>query len=135
MFVHLLHMIAPGVRNAYKAYSYIYHRQYESIDAYSTTEMLGMHREFMASFSKETGRYRLDSAVSNSVDVLFAWAKTSKEDDLVKSCVFHYELMYIRHFSEGNGLVARMWQTLLLMQSWFMPICMLLWAVVQKQPW
>jgi len=114
------------VENAYKAYSAIYHRQFESFDVYSTAELLGIHGMFMAGFSEQAGRYRSDNTVSRRMDGLFEWVKASKEDALVKSCVFHYELMTLRPFNEGNGLVARIWQTLLHMLSIRMPI----WSVV-----
>ena len=122
-----------AAENAYKAYSAIYHRQYESIDVYSSSEMLGAHRAFMAGLSNEAGRFRNEKLISNCMDALLSWAKTTKEDAAVKSCVFHYELMQIRPFSEGNGLVARMWQTLLHMQCWYMPIRMPLWNIVDER--
>jgi len=122
-----------AVENAYKAYSAVYHRQYESIDVYSTAELLGMHRVFMTGFSEQAGCYRSYNTVSRRMDDLLQWVKVSKEDVLVKSCVFHYELMTLRPFSEGNGLMARMWQTLLHMQSWFIPIRMPIWGVVHKR--
>jgi len=138
-----------AVQNAYKAYSAIYHRQYESIDVYSIAEMLGAHKTFMINLTNEAGCYRsagiasagqnqrnktsMAKLVSSRVDDLFAWLKTSNEDMLVKSCIFHHELMSIRPFSDGNGLVTRMWTTLLYMQAWFMPIRMPLWGVVQER--
>ena len=33
---------------------------------------------------------------------------------LIRSCVFHYELELIHPFADGNGLVGRLWHTLLL---------------------
>lgn len=35
--------------------------------------------------------------------------------DLIKSCVFHYELAFIHPFLDGNGRMARLWQTRILM--------------------
>jgi len=36
---------------------------------------------------------------------------------LVASCAFHYELEFIHPFSDGNGRLGRLWQTLIL-SSW-----------------
>ena len=38
---------------------------------------------------------------------LFEYLKKSDEIELVKSCVFHYEMEFIHPFEDGNGRVAR----------------------------
>jgi len=48
---------------------------------------------------------------------LFKYLKTDLQM-LVKSCVFHYEMEFIHPFSDGNGRMGRLWQTLLLMQQY-----------------
>jgi len=51
------------------------------------------------------------------MDDLFAYLKKDKETHpLIKSCVFHYELMFIHPFADGNGRIGRLWQTVILMQ-------------------
>ena len=49
---------------------------------------------------------------------LFKWMKNVKEKlhPLILSTVFHYEFVFIHPFEDGNGRMARLWQTALLMQ-------------------
>ena len=45
---------------------------------------------------------------------LFGWLKRSDSHPLIAGCVFHYELEFIHPFSDGNGRIGRLWQTLIL---------------------
>jgi len=45
---------------------------------------------------------------------LFDWLKNSDEHPLIKSCVFHYEFEFIHPFSDGNGRIGRLWQSVML---------------------
>lgn len=45
---------------------------------------------------------------------LFSYLRTSKNSILLRNCVLHYELEFIHPFSDGNGRMGRLWQTLLL---------------------
>ena len=45
---------------------------------------------------------------------LFEWLQATKEHPLIASSVFHYEFEFIHPFSDGNGRMGRLWQTLLL---------------------
>ena len=45
---------------------------------------------------------------------LLSWLKKSPEHPLITSSVFHYEFEFIHPFSDGNGRLGRLWQTLIL---------------------
>jgi len=47
---------------------------------------------------------------------LLQWLKQSRDHPLIKSCVFHYEFEFIHPFSDGNGRMGRLWQSLILAQ-------------------
>ena len=49
---------------------------------------------------------------------LFDYLKKSDDPNLVKSCVFHYEMEFIHPFIDGNGRMGRIWQTLILMEKY-----------------
>ncbi len=48
---------------------------------------------------------------------LFNYLKTSEDPALIKSSLFHYETEFIHPFSDGNGRMGRMWQTVILMKD------------------
>lgn len=47
---------------------------------------------------------------------LFAWFGATEMHPLVASAVFHYRFEYIHPFSDGNGRMGRLWQTLRLIE-------------------
>ena len=54
--------------------------------------------------------------VSGLMADLNQWMQQAKDHPLIASSVFHYEFEFIHPFSDGNGRMGRLWQTLMLSQ-------------------
>jgi Fic family protein len=117
------------VKNAVEAYNALL-----SCDPYSITDLLGEHRLMTKDTVEESGRFRSKGVgvfagvipihvappadqVPILVKQLLDWAKRDELPQVIKSCIFHYEFEFIHPFSDGNGRMGRMWQTLLLYQE------------------
>lgn len=118
------------VKNAYTAYE-----ELTSINPYSMQDLLRIHGIMTAGLIKESGRFRSGEEgvfangqcifmapparlVPEEMANLFNWLqKESKSlQPLLLSSIFHYELVFIHPFADGNGRTARLWQTALLGQ-------------------
>jgi Fic family protein len=114
------------VRNAFAAYEQLPHWQ-----IYNSQHVLAAHGLLMQGLVDDTGRWRNSgvgiyrdqqllhmapppSQVQRLMADLLAWLKQSTVHPLVASCVFHYEFEFIHPFSDGNGRMGRLWQTLIL---------------------
>ena len=114
---------AQGAIEAYK--------NFDKYDPYSLNDLLKAHRLMMQDILKTAGSFRnINVGVGSRDEVshiappfnvvpqlmeqLFDWLKSSDEHPLIKSSVFHYEFEFIHPFSDGNGRVGRLWQSLLL---------------------
>ena len=117
------------VTNAIKTYEQIAVYKYSNVKS-----MLKAHKYMLDGLIDEVGQFRKGgvgilkgkevshvappaSRVPFLMDDLFSYLK--KETDthaLIKSCVFHYELMFIHPFADGNGRIGRLWQTVILMK-------------------
>lgn len=52
--------------------------------------------------------------VSGLMADLTGWLQQAKDHPLITGSVFHYEFEFIHPFSDGNGRMGRLWQTLIL---------------------
>lgn len=118
------------VKDAYEAYSII-----EKYDGFKEKDLLKAHGVIARSIDKECGKYRShpegvidergnvvhvapsEKMVPSLMANLFEWLKKDKDTPiLIKSCIFHYEFVFIHPFGDGNGRTARLWQNILLMK-------------------
>lgn len=117
------------VRNAIKVYERISEFQFNSIDSF-----LSAHAQLMAGLVENPGTFRKKGAgivrgeqlehiaphaknVPNLMSNLFNYLKNDEDIPLIKSCVFHYEMEFVHPFSDGNGRMGRLWQTVILMSK------------------
>lgn len=111
---------------------------YENLEKYnpnSEKSFLKAHQDLMIDLIKDAGKYRKQSVgivkgsevehlappfenVPFLMKDLFKYLKESDEIELIKSCVFHYEMEFIHPFLDGNGRMGRLWQTLILMEKY-----------------
>jgi len=111
---------------------------YENIDTLrmsSEKTFLTAHKTLMTGLMENPGKYRTRGVgvvkesqvahlappaenVPGLMKDLFRYLKENNELDLIKSCVFHYELEFIHPFLDGNGRMGRLWQTVILKEKY-----------------
>ena len=118
------------VKNAYHAYDSL-----GKFDPYSIADLKKLHGVMTYLTVQESGVFRSHNEgvfrggrcifmapppdlVPDQMRSLFDWMKRSRDEvhPLILSSVFHYEFVFIHPFSDGNGRMARLWQTALLSQ-------------------
>ena len=115
------------VKNAYSLYN-----MFNNLDCFSETDLLKVHGVLTHLLDDESGKYRShgegvfngdkmiffapsEKMVPTLMKQLFDWLKNDLGTPLIiKSCVFHYEFVFIHPFGDGNGRTARFWQNLIL---------------------
>ena len=114
------------VKNAIKVYE-----EFEKLNPFSIDDLLHAHELMMAALTDDAGHFRKGGVgvfsetgmvhlappaerVRNLMGDLFAWLKNDDNHMLVRSCVFHYEFEFIHPFTDGNGRMGRLWQSLIL---------------------
>lgn len=116
------------VKNAFAAYD-----QIDAIDPYSLDDLLRLHGVMTRLTVEESGVFRSGAEgvyrggvcihiapppemVPPLMRQLFDWmaARRGEIHPLILSSVFHYEFVFIHPFRDGNGRMARLWQTALL---------------------
>lgn len=48
---------------------------------------------------------------------LLGWIRATDAPALIRSCVAHYEILFIHPFTDGNGRIARLWQHVIRLES------------------
>lgn len=116
------------VKNAYEIYELL-----DTLNPYSVDDLLKAHGVMTRGLVEQSGEFRskpvgvydsesgeiihigtLPNYVAQTVENLLEWCKSSNINEIIKSCVFHFEFEAIHPFLDGNGRMGRLWQTLIL---------------------
>ncbi|SFM58406.1 Fic family protein [Nitrosomonas nitrosa] len=114
------------VKNALAAYD-----RFDTWKPEAEKDLLEAHRMLMFGLIDEAGLYRHGGVgimagsqvihmappanrVPHLMSDLFGWLAATDAHPLIASSVFHYEFESIHPFSDGNGRMGRLWQSLIL---------------------
>lgn len=126
------HVVGPKkdileVQNAIKAYD-----QLNDYNPKKLKDFLKAHLVLMNGLVNSPGKFRKSQVgilkgkqvahiapgfdmVPGLMNGLFDYLQKDTDLEIIKSCVFHYEMEFIHPFEDGNGRMGRYWQTRLLM--------------------
>lgn len=124
------------VKNAFAAYESL--PQWQPTDS---DDFLEAHQLLLKDIKQDAGQFRQKGVgiyrgsqlvhmappadrVPHLIDELFSWLKGVDLHPLISSAIIHYEIEFIHPFSDGNGRIGRLWQTLILSQ-WKAPLAYL----------
>jgi Fic family protein len=116
------------VQNAFRAYNEI-----DSFNPSEIDDFLKAHKILMKDIIDECGSFRKGGVAVAKGDVmihlpppakrvpslmndLFNWFSQTDIHPLLSSSIVHYEIEFIHPFSDGNGRMGRLWQTVILKQ-------------------
>jgi len=116
------------VRNAFKAYEAM-----QTWRAHSLGDLFSAHALLMTGLVDDAGQLRRGgsgiyqgkqlvhmappaSQLKRLMDDLFGWLEQTDAHPLISSAAFHYDFEFIHPFTDGNGRMGRLWQTLILSQ-------------------
>jgi len=109
----------------------IAYEQLSSLNPLSLDDLLHTHQLMMGEILINAGQLRNKSVgiykgkevvhvappahqVSGLMADLFQWLHSTDIHPLISSSIFHYEFEFIHPFTDGNGRMGRLWQTLIL---------------------
>ncbi len=106
----------------------------KNLNPWSQDSFRSAHRKMMSGLPEQPGRYRtMDTAIFRGKEVirmapvpeevppimeeLFEYTTNSEDHLLIKSCLFHQRVESTQPFLYGSCRMARLWQSLILMQK------------------
>ena len=102
-----------------------------NLQPHKISDLLKAHNWMMSGILLDAGKFRKQAVgihkggkvhhiappahrVAGLMADLVEWLKKSSDHPLITSSVFHYEFEFIHPFTDGNGRLGRLWQTLIL---------------------